>query len=83
MATSLPNQVGKELQFSLQISDFLAANLSYYFTTYGQLATGVLTTAATTVSADGSTYVISTFVRVVGDSYGFAVDIPVKLFYKA
>lgn len=81
LATSLPNQVGRELQFSLQISDFLAANLSYYFTTYGITYPG---TSLGGVSTAGNTiYQISTTVRVVGDNYGFAVDIPVKLFYKA
>lgn len=81
LATSLPNQVGRELQFSLQISDFLAANLSYYFSTYGTSFTGNL--GSTVVGAGDSVSSISTTVRVVGDNYGFAVDIPIKLFYKA
>jgi hypothetical protein len=82
LATSLPNQVGRELQFSLQVSDFLAANLAYYFTTYGQQYTGTIT-AGVTVTAPQAVYEISTMVRVVGDNYGFAVDVPVKLYYKA
>lgn len=81
LATSLPNQVGRELQFSLQISDFLAANLAYYFSTYGSIFTGTLGSTAITVPE--AVYQISTTVRVVGDNYGFAVDIPIKLFYKA
>lgn len=81
LATSLPNQVGRELQFSLQISDFLAANLSYYFSTYGISYPGA-TLGGVSTSGQG-VYQISTTVRVVGDNYGFAVDIPIKLFYKA
>lgn len=80
LATSLPDQVGRQLQFSLQISDFLAANLSYYFSTYGSLYSG---TSIGSISTAGNTiYQISTMVRVVGNNYGFAVDIPIKLFYK-
>ena len=71
-------QVGKELQFSLQLSDFLASNPSYYFTTYGQSYTGQVGTAYPT---SFTSTVISTIIRVVGDNYGFSVDIPVKLFY--
>lgn len=82
LATSLSalslQQVGKELQFSLQLSDFLASNPSYYFTTYGQSYTGQVGTA---YPSSLTATVISTVVRVVGDNYGFSVDIPVKLFY--
>jgi hypothetical protein len=84
LATSLlasnVSQVGKELQFSLQLSNDLASNPSYYFSTYGTSFTS--TVAGLSVSAGDSVSVISTTVRVVGNRYGFSVDIPVKLFYK-
>lgn len=79
LATSLQasflNQVGKELQFSLELSDFLASNPSYYFSTYGQTYGGNLA-GVTAIAAS----MISTFVRVVSDNYGFGIDIPVKIF---
>ena len=73
LATNLIQQVGKEVQFSLQLSDFIANNPSYYFSTYGSSVT--LTAGAFTA--------INTFVRVVGDNYGFSVDVPVTLLYKS
>lgn len=76
LAASTLEQVGKEIQFSLQLSDFLASNPSYYFTTYGTSYTGNIGSSASVTAT-----VISTTVRVVGDNYGFAIDIPVKLFY--
>lgn len=76
LAASSINQVGKEVQFSLQLSDFVANNPSYYFTTYGQSYTGAIGTSASVTA----TY-ISTVIRIVGDNYGFSVDIPIKLFY--
>ena len=77
LAASLPQQVGKEIQFSLQLSDFVANNPSYYFTTYG-------TDATLTLSSTSNTYkIINTFVRVVGDNYGFSIDVPVTLVYKS
>jgi len=85
LATNIPEQVGRQLQFSLQASDFLASNLSYDFTNYGQLYTSTLDgylNGMTAVSAGDGVYYISTTVRVTGASYGFSVDIPVKLFYK-
>jgi hypothetical protein len=80
LASSL-SQVGKELQFSLRMSDNLASNPSYYFSTYGTDFEG--TVAGLSISALNSVKVISTTVRVVGNSFGFSVDIPVKLFYAA
>lgn len=82
LATSLAalsrNSVGKEIQFSLQVSDFIANNPSYYFNTYG---------TSQSLMLDGITSLtyltINTFVRVVGDGYGFAVDVPVTLVYKS
>lgn len=76
LAASTLQQVGKEVQFSLQLSDFLASNPSYYFSTYG-------TSYAGGIGSSGivSSTVISTTVRVVGDNLGFAIDIPVKIFY--
>lgn len=87
LATSLNalgiDQVGKELQFSLKISNILASNPSYYFTTFGSaLGTGYIVSGKTLGSSDGI-YMISTTVRVVGNTYGYSIDIPVKLFYKA
>ena len=73
LATNLIQQVGKEVQFSLQLSDFIANNPSYYFSTYG---------SSVTLTA-GTFTAINTFVRVVGDNYGFSVDIPVTLLYKS
>jgi len=77
LATSLSalslQQVGKEVQFSLQLSDFVANNPSYYFSTYG---------SSVTLTA-GTFTAINTFVRVVGDNYGFSIDIPVTLLYKS
>lgn len=81
--TNIPDQVGPQIQFSLQASDFLASNLSYYFTNYGQLYTGNLDGYITSVSAGDNVYYISTFVTIESATYGFSVDIPVKLFYKA
>jgi len=80
LASSL-SQVGKELQFSLRLSDNLASNPSYYFSTYGSSFTS--TVAGLSVSGGDSVSVISTIVRIVGNNFGFSVDIPVKLFYKA
>ena len=79
-ATSLA-QLGKELQFSLRLSDELASNPSYYFSNYG--TSFASTVAGLSVSGGDSVSVISTIVRVVGNNYGFSVDVPVKLFYKA
>jgi hypothetical protein len=81
--TNIPDQVGPQIQFSLQASDFLASNLSYYFTNYGQLFTGNLDGYSTSVSSGDSVYSITTYVAIVSDNYGFTVNIPVKLFYKA
>jgi hypothetical protein len=76
------NQVGKELQFSLRLSNDLASNPSYYFSTFGTaVGTGQIIAGKTVSSSDGVS-VISTMVRVVGNRYGFSIDIPVKLFYK-
>ena len=84
LATSLLasnlSQVGQELQFSLQLSNDLASNPSYYFSTYGSSFTS--TVAGLSVSAGDSVSVITTTVRIVGNRYGFSVDVPVKLFYK-
>jgi len=84
LATSIrassKDQVGKELQFSLKISDFLASNPSFYFSTYGASFSG--TVAGASVSSGDAVSMISTTVRVLGNTYGFSVDIPVKLFYK-
>lgn len=87
LATSLNalsvDQVGKELQFSLKVSNILASNPSYYFTTFGTaLGTGYVVSGKTVAGSDGI-YMISTTVRVVGNTYGYSIDIPVKLFYKA
>jgi len=73
-------QVGKELQFSLRVSQDLASNPSYYFTTFGSLFSG--TVAGKAITAADGVYMISTTVRVMGNTYGFSLDIPVKLFYK-
>jgi hypothetical protein len=85
LATSLNalsiDQVGKELQFSVKISNILASNPSYYFTTFGSLFSG--TVSGKSVSTSDNVYVISTTVRVVGVTYGYSIDVPVKLFYKA
>lgn len=81
--TNIPNQVGPQIQFSLQASDFLASNLSYYFTTYGKSYTGNLDGYVTSVSSGDGVYYISTFVTIESFNYGFSIDIPVKLFYKA
>lgn len=86
LATSLNasnlSQVGKELQFSLRLSDDLASNPSYYFTTYGTLVGTGRTIAGKSISSSDGVYEISTIVRVMGNNYGFSVDIPVKLYYK-
>lgn len=88
LATSLNasnlSQVGKELQFSLRLSDDLASNPSYYFSTYGRLvgSPSSQTVAGKTVTSSDNVYEISTIVRVMGNNYGFSVDIPVKLYYK-
>ena len=74
------NQVGKELQFSLRLSNDLASNPSYYFNTFGSSFTSVV--ANKTAIAGDNVSMISTVVRVVGNKYGFSLDIPVKLFYK-
>lgn len=80
LATNTTNQVGKEVQFSVDLADFTANNPSYYFTTYGQAYTGNLS-GASIVGGDNVS-VISTSIRIMGNTFGFAVDIPVKLFYK-
>lgn len=86
LATSLNalslDQVGKELQFSLKISNILASNPSYYFSTFGTILPNSYIVSGKTVSYSDNIYVISTTVRVVGNTYGYAVDVPVKLFYK-
>ena len=81
--TNIPDQVGPQMQFSLQASDFLASNLSYYFTNYGQLFTGNLDGYMTSVSSGDGVYAITTHVTITSENYGFSVNIPVKLFYKA
>ena len=84
LATSLLasnlSQVGRELQFSLKLSNDLASNPSYYFSTFG--TSFASTVAGKSVTGAEGVSVISTIVRVVGNTYGFSVDIPVKLFYK-
>ena len=86
LATSLNalsiDQVGKELQLSLKISNILASNPSYYFTTFGSLVSSA-TISGKSVSSSDNVYMITTTVRVVGNTYGYSIDIPVKLFYKA
>jgi hypothetical protein len=77
LATNSTQQVGKEVQFSLQLSDFIANNPSYYFSTYGS------SVSLTAPIATGTYQAITTFVRVVGDNYGFSVDVPVTLLYKS
>lgn len=76
-------QVGKELQFSLKISSILASNPSYYFTTFGQAVSAGSIISGKTVSGGDNIYVISTFVRVEGANYGYGLDIPINLYYKA
>ena len=82
LRANLPNQIAtKELQFSLRISKFVAANPQFYFTKYGQVFSGNIDGFGA-VSPSDNVFVISTYVRVVGSNYGFATELPVKLFYK-
>ena len=71
------SQVGRDLSFSLRISDFLASNPSYYFNTYGR-------TQTTTVgSLNISTALhIFTSLRVLGSNIGHSIDVPVVLIYQ-
>jgi hypothetical protein len=77
------DQVGRELQFSLKISNILASNPSYYFTTFGSLLPNSSVVSGKTINSSDTVYMISTTVRIVGNTYGYSVDVPVKLFYKA
>lgn len=81
--TNIPDQVGPQIQFSLQASDFLASNLSYYFTTYGQKYTGMLDGYGISLVSGDNVYYLSTYVTVSSENYGFTINVPVKLFYKA
>lgn len=80
-ATSLlagfTSQVGKDVSFSLRISDFLASNPAYYFTTYGS-------TQGTTISGLNSATArhIFTSLRIAGANIGHTIDIPVVLIYQ-
>lgn len=71
------SQVGKDVSFSLRISDFLASNPSYYFTTYGR-------TQGTTISGLNSATALHIFtsVRVMGANIGHSLDVPVVLIYQ-
>lgn len=81
-ATSLSatylSQVGKDISFSLRISDFLASNPSYYFSTYGRTDAG----NATTLGLSASAQFIFTSLRIVGSNIGCSIDIPVVLAYQ-
>ena len=70
-------QVGRDLSFSLRISDFLAANPAYYFDRYGQTISPVPVSGLTS----GAKY-ISTTLRVNGANIGHTIDIPVVLAYQ-
>lgn len=71
------SQVGKDLSFSLRISDFLASNPSYYFDRYGQ------TNASLPISGlSAAAKYISTTVRVNGANIGHSIDVPVILAYQ-
>jgi len=71
------SQVGKDLAFSLRISDFLASNPSYYFDRYGQ------TNASLPISGlSASAKYISTTIRVNGANIGHSIDVPVVLAYQ-
>jgi len=70
-------QVGRDLSFSLRVSDFLAANPAYYFNTYGRTDAG-----ATTIGLTASAKFIFTSIRVVGSNIGFTLDVPVVLAYQ-
>jgi hypothetical protein len=70
-------QVGRDISFSLRISDFLAANPAYYFNTYGRTDAG-----ATTIGLTASAKFIFTSIRVVGSNIGFTLDVPVVLAYQ-
>jgi hypothetical protein len=71
------SQVGKDLSFSLRISDFLASNPSYYFNTYGSIQ-------GTTISGLNSSTALHIFtsIRVVGANIGHSIDVPVVLIYQ-
>ncbi len=81
-ANTLQQISNSELQFSLRISRFLAANPQFYFSTYGQAFAGTLDGYGS-VSGGDNVSVITTYIKVVGNNYGFSLDIPVKIFYKA
>ena len=70
-------QIGKDLSFSLRISDYLASNPAYYFSTYGQ-------TQATTISGLNSATALHIFtsLRVIGANMGHTIDVPVVLIYQ-
>mgnify|MGYP003335501803 CR=1 FL=1 len=71
------SQVGRDLSFSIRISDFLAANPSYYFNTYGRIV------ASTISGLNASTALhIFTSVRVMGANIGHSLDVPVVLIYQ-
>lgn len=71
------SQVGKDLSFSLRISDFLASNPAYYFNTYGS------TRSSTIGSLNAATALhIYTTVRIMGVNIGHTIDIPVVLIYQ-
>lgn len=70
-------QVGKDLAFSLRISDFLASNPSYYFNTYGSIQ------GSTISGLNASTALhIFTSLRIVGANLGHSIDVPVVLIYQ-
>jgi len=77
LRASYLSQVGLDLSFSLRISDFLASNPSYYFTTYGR-------TQGTTISGLNSATALHIFtsLRVMGANIGHTIDVPVVLIYQ-